>query len=149
MTYTYFYETTGMGWLFVSLAWYIFILIAGWKLFEKAGEPGWKSLIPIYGSYILYKISWKTSMFWVYLACVVVSGFMGASENSMLVTVGSLLSLASFILMIIQTHKLSKAFEHGAGYTIGLLLLRPVFILILGFGSAAYKGNPDINRQTS
>ncbi|NZA37287.1 DUF5684 domain-containing protein [Eubacterium callanderi] len=47
--------------------------------------------------------------------------------------------------MIIQTHKLSKAFGHGAGYTIGLLLLRPVFILILGFGSAEYKGNPEQN----
>ncbi|NZA37286.1 DUF5684 domain-containing protein [Eubacterium callanderi] len=95
MTYNYFYETTGMVGLLLALAWYVFILVAGWKLFEKAGEPGWKSLIPIYGSYILYKISWKTSMFWVYLACVVVGGFMGASENGALVSISSLLSLAS------------------------------------------------------
>lgn len=145
MTYNYFYETTGMVGLILALAWYVFILVAGWKLFEKAGEPGWKSLIPIYSTYILYKISWKTSMFWVYLACIVVGGFMGASENSALLTISSLLSLVSFILMIIQTYKLSKAFGHGGGYTVGLLLLRPVFILILGFGSAEYKGNPDQN----
>ena len=47
MTYNYFYETTGMVGLLLALAWYVFILVAGWKLFEKAGEPGWKSLIPV------------------------------------------------------------------------------------------------------
>jgi len=145
MSYNYFYETTGMVGLLLSLAWYVFILVAGWKLFEKAGEPGWKSLIPIYSSYILYKISWKTSMFWIYLACIVAGGFMGAFANSVLVSISSLFSLASFVLMIIQTYKLSKAFGHGGGYTVGLLLLRPIFILILGFGSAEYKGNPDQN----
>ena len=45
------------------LALYVITVIAYWQIFKKAGEKGWKSLIPLYNSYIMYKISWKTSMF--------------------------------------------------------------------------------------
>ncbi len=46
--------------------WYIIMVIANWKIFSKAGEAGWKSLIPILNYYIEFKISWKGSMFWIY-----------------------------------------------------------------------------------
>ena len=45
----------------VCLAYYIIKVIAHWRIFSKAGEPGWKSLIPIYNNYISYKIAWLSS----------------------------------------------------------------------------------------
>ena len=47
----------------------ILVIIACWKIFEKAGEPGWKSLIPIYNQYILYKVVGMKKWFWITL-CV-------------------------------------------------------------------------------
>ena len=40
----------------LEIIFYILVIIGQWKMFEKAGESGWKALIPIYNLYILYKI---------------------------------------------------------------------------------------------
>ena len=53
--------------LTVGIIYYILYIIAGWKLFEKAGEQGWKALIPIYNSYIYYKIVGMKKWFWAVL----------------------------------------------------------------------------------
>lgn len=49
--------------LIFALVWWILQIIANWNIFTKAGEAGWKSLIPIYGDYVSYKIAWQTSLF--------------------------------------------------------------------------------------
>ena len=51
MQFQYLYETTGLTGVVLSVVWYILILAAGWKMYEKANEPGWKSIIPIYNTY--------------------------------------------------------------------------------------------------
>lgn len=45
----------------------ILVIVAMWKIFKKAGEPGWKAIIPIYNNYILFKIVWDTKFFWISL----------------------------------------------------------------------------------
>lgn len=126
----------------IMLIVYVVYVIGMWKVFTKAGEEGWKAIIPIYNMYIMYKISWKTSMFWITLALAVVAGIFNA-----LVTVGaffavlsSLVSIAIIVISIIQLYKLSKAYGYGAGFTVGLIFLPFIFVLILGFGSAEYIG---------
>jgi len=52
----------------VALIYSVCYVIGSWKIFEKAGEAGWKSLIPLYDYYIRIKISWNTGMFWVGLS---------------------------------------------------------------------------------
>ena len=47
-----------------SIAFFILMIIANWKIFKKAGEPGWKSIIPIYNVYIMFKIVNMKSWFW-------------------------------------------------------------------------------------
>ena len=49
--------------------------------------------------------------------------------------------IAALVLKIIGDNKLSKSFGHGAGFTVGLVFLNPIFKLILGFGSSKYVGN--------
>lgn len=55
--------------------------------------------------------------------------------------------IAVFVIAIISLHKLSKAFGHGAGFTVGLVLLSPIFILILAFGSSQYVGNTTVTAE--
>ena len=104
----------------------VLTIIAQWKLFEKAGEAGWKCLIPIYSTVVLFRIA-GISPWWVlgYLA-VIIPG------------IGGLITLGITIYAMIM---LAKAFGKGAGFTVGLILLNTIFIMILGFSSSSYQLN--------
>lgn len=100
-------------------------IIGMWKMFTKAGEKGWKSIIPIYNVVILFKISGLSP--WLILAYfATVIPFVGW--------------IVTFCLTIYQSYKLSKSFGKDIGYTIGLILVTPIFYMILGLGNAEYVG---------
>lgn len=126
----------------LSLAVPILMIIATWKLFEKAGEPGWQALIPLYSTYVQYKITWKTSYFYLLLGClgtiliITLSDFLSA----LLLPLAFVAYAVTFFLNLISAHKLSTAFGHDIGFTLGLILLEPIFLMILGFGSSRYEG---------
>ncbi|MCR5624293.1 MAG: DUF5684 domain-containing protein [Lachnospiraceae bacterium] len=124
----------------ISLAISILYIIAEWKILSKAGEPGWKALIPIYNIYMQYKISWKGSVFWGILGLIVLEGILTGIGGIGLALSG-IIGIALFIISIMSLYYLSKSFGHGVGFTLGLLLLSPIFILILGLGSSRYVGN--------
>lgn len=71
-----FLEISTISAVIASLIFYIVLVIANWKIFTKAGEAGWKSIIPIYNGYILYKISWKTSVFWITVVLALIGGIL-------------------------------------------------------------------------
>lgn len=125
--------------LVVTVVWYLLQAVAYWKIFTKAGEAGWKSLIPVYNIYTQYKISWNTQMFLVVLATVLVGGFLN-SMDGIISIIGYILILVASVLNWIAAHKLSLAFGHGIGFTIGLILLNPIFMLILGLSGDQYQG---------
>ena len=52
--------------LLLNLVAVILMVIAEWKLFKKFGEKSWKSLVPYYNSYIMYKHSWCKKAFWIF-----------------------------------------------------------------------------------
>lgn len=132
--------------LIIFLVYYVLSVIAQWKIYTKAGEKGWKSLIPVYRQYVLFKITWNTSYFWMLMAFSVVvslcANFVNGKVNPpiILIIIGLLASLATLILHIKQCNKMSKAYGHGTGFTVGLVLLTPIFWLILGFDSSKYVG---------
>ena len=96
----------------------ILIIVGQWKIYEKAGEEGWKCLIPIYNIIVLLKIVGKP-WWWVLLMCI-------PGVN---------------IIFAIWSHNLlSKSFGKDEGFTIGLIFLPYVFYPILGFGKAKYLG---------
>src|SRR6267143_2234532 len=96
----------------------LLLIVAMWKVFTKAGQPGWASIIPIYNLYIWCKIVGRPG--W-----------------------GSLLMLIPFvniIVGIILCIDMAKSFGKGVGFGIGLALLGVIFVPILGFGNAQYQG---------
>src|SRR6476620_10999988 len=93
-------------------------IVAMWKVFTKAGEPDWASIIPIYNIYIWCKIVGRP-WWWILLM---------------------LIPLVNFIICIILCIDLAKSFGKGVGFGLGLALLGIIFFPILGFGSAQYQG---------
>ena len=131
----------------ILLIWLVINIVSLWRIFTKADEAGWKSIIPIYNSYVQYSITWNTKIFWVNIGLSIVSTIVSVIQNgnsSMILTlISTIISIASTVIFIIASHKLSKAFGHGVGFTVGLVLLNPIFMLILAFGSSEYEGIPD------
>ena len=68
-----------MSFFFIAVIWYVLCLISRWKVFDKAGIAGWKSLIPIYSDYCTFKIAWKTSFFWIVFVVGIISAFVSGS----------------------------------------------------------------------
>ena len=100
------------------LAILVFYIAAEWKIYEKAGQPGWACIIPFYNWYILLKIVGKP---WWWLFLILIPG-------------------VNLIFVIWTLNMLSKSFGKDEGFTVGLVLLGFVFIPILGFGDARYIG---------
>jgi hypothetical protein len=96
----------------------LLIIVAMWKVFTKAGQPGWASIIPIYNLYIWCKIVGRP-WWWILLM---------------------LIPFVNFIVAIILSIDLAKSFGKGVGFGLGLALLGFIFWPILGFGSAQYQG---------
>ena len=96
----------------------LLVIIAQWRIYEKAGQPGWAALIPIYNFYVLLKIVGKPGwwLIWVFVP------------------------LANVVVAIWITNLLSKSFGKDEVFTIMLLILPWVFYPILGFGNAQYIG---------
>ena len=120
----YSYSASGQGqapgplfWIFY-LAFTILMIAAWWKVFTKAGQPGWACIIPIYNLYVWCQIVGRP-WWWILLM---------------------LIPFVNFIILIILIIDLAKSFGKGVGFGIGLLLLAVIFFPILGFGSAQYQG---------
>lgn len=119
--------------LVVLLAVVVAQIVAMWKIFTKAGEEGWKAIIPVYNMITLFKIAGLSPLFiLVYLAAII--PFIGW--------------IAVFGMTVYLNYCLSKAFGKEVGFAIGLTLLGPIFYLILGFGKDEYIG-PQVGNGTS
>ena len=110
---------SSIGWL-IYIAIIVAVIAGWWKIFTKAGEAGWKSIIPVYNFIVILKIVGR-DWWWVLLM---------------------LIPFVGFIVWIIVALDLAKVFGRGTGFAIGLIFLTPIFTLILGFGSDTYKGAP-------
>lgn len=133
--------------LLVSIIFAVIGIVALWKVFTKAGEKGWKAIIPVLNGYTLYKISWKPLMYWVTLICGIAASvvYLLNPTSMVLLVIAVALMIIAAVLSIIAEVKLSKAFGHGAGFALGLIFLSPIFMLILAFGSSKYEGNGSQN----
>jgi hypothetical protein len=96
----------------------VVLIVAQWKIYEKAGEPGWACIIPIYNIIVLLKIVGKPT-WWIIMFFI---------------------PIANIIYAIWTINMLSKSFGKDEGFTVGLLLLGFIFYPILGFGDAKYLG---------
>ena len=124
--------------LLAYLAIYVVQVIGMWRVFEKAGKPGWAAIIPVYNFYVLCKIAGRPGWWWVLL----------------------LIPIVNIVIGFIVAVDAAKAFGKSAGYGIGLgvswlagifsfvatafavvlSILGAIFWLMLGFGDDAYIG---------
>jgi hypothetical protein len=89
-----------------------------WKVFDKAGKPGWAAIIPFYNQWVLMEVAGRPGWWFLLL----------------------LIPFVSIVIWIIVSLDVATSFGKGVGFGIGLWLLGFVFYLILGFGSATYVG---------
>lgn len=122
--------------LFVFLVLYV---LAYWFIFAKAGEPGWKALIPIYSTYTEFKLFWNTKIFAVYMILAVVSNLL-AWGGGTLAILSNLVSLGVMVIFVLTCVKMGQSFGKGPGFIVGLVLLNLIFLLILAFDSSRYLG---------
>jgi hypothetical protein len=113
------------GFGMILLAGYVVVLIGMWKVFTKAGQPGWAVLIPVYNIIVLLRVA-GLPWYWVFAVFLPIIPILGV--------------LAYMVLAVMCLHRISTRFGQGVGFTIGLTLLSPIFFLILGFGSSKYVG---------
>lgn len=111
----------------------IFIIIGQWKLFTKAGEEGWKSLIPFYNQYTLCKIV-GVSPWWILI--VVAIAWLGV----MIEPVAALGTVASIYFKVLLSISLARSFGKSDGFGIMTIFFSPICYLILAFGDSKYLG---------
>lgn len=103
----------------IYLAIIVLMVASQWKIFSKAGQPGWACLVPIYNIFVLLKIVGKPGWWFVLL----------------------LIPIVNFIILILMQIELAKAFGKDGGFAAGLILLPFVFLPMLAFGDAQYVKN--------
>lgn len=124
------------GFAIFFLIFIVLVIVGSMRVFKKAGKPQWAAIIPIYNTYVLLKIISKP-VWW--MVPLVVLPF-GAALLDLPGTVIGIINLIAIVFGIMATYYLAQAFGKGIGFTIGLVLLAPIFIMILGFGKATYRG---------
>ena len=102
----------------ISLAISILEIVAMWKIFTKAGKPGWAAIIPIYNIVVLFQIS---------------------GMNPLMILL-MFIPIANIIVTIMLCINLAKSFGKSGGFAVGLILLNAIFMPILAFSDAEYKG---------
>lgn len=95
----------------------IFVIVSAWKIFEKAGQPGWGIFIPIYNMYLLLVIAGKPG-WWLILY---------------------LIPLVNFVIGLIVAIDIAKNFDKDTAFGLGLFFLGFIFYPILAFGDARYQ----------
>ncbi|WP_145857740.1 DUF5684 domain-containing protein [Pedobacter suwonensis] len=118
------YESSGVaagiggGIAILYLAIIVVMIVGMWKVFEKAGKPGWAAIIPIYNLIILLEIVGKPMIWilWLIIPCV------------------------NVVFAIWLYNLVSKSFGKSEGFTVGMVIFPYIFWPILGFGDAKYLG---------
>jgi len=103
----------GIVFFLIWLAVLVFFVIVNWRIFTKAGEPGWAAIVPIYNVIVLLKIAGKP-WWWIFILWLIVPLFIAYID-------------------------LAHTFGKSTGFGVGLVLLSPIFFPILAFGSAQYQ----------
>ena len=106
----------------------LFMTVVLWKIYKKAGKPGWASLVPFYNQFVLAEITWGNGWYFLISFAVIIP------------YIGSFITIIFAILTYI---KLAKAFGKSDGFAVGLIFLNPIFLAILAFGKSQYMGIPN------
>lgn len=107
----------GAGVMMLYIALILISVIGMWKLFTKAGKPGWACIIPIYNMIVLLEIAGKP-IWWIILFFI---------------------PIVNVVISILMYVGIAERFGRGVGTALGLIFFPIIFMMILGFGSAEYQ----------
>ena len=107
----------GLAFMLVWLAIALVVIAGMWKVFVKAGKPGWAAIVPIYNMIVLLEIAGKPLWWFILL----------------------LVPVVNFIIIIMMSISIAARFGKGTGFALGLAFLAPIFYPVLGFGDARYN----------
>lgn len=112
---------------------WILTVIGRWKMFEKAGFEGWKSIIPFYNLYTHCQMV-GVNVWWVaiYFGVLILNGILGP-----LAIVGYLVMIYFYVLLAVST---AKSFGKDESYGVGIFFVPTIFYMILGFGKSEFVG---------
>ena len=96
----------------------LLMIAALWKIFVKAGEPGWAAIVPIYNAIVILK-SVGRPLWWIVLLFI---------------------PLVNLVVGFIVVFDLAKAFGKGSGFALGMIFLSPIFYPVLAWSDAKYQG---------
>ncbi len=114
----YSYYLGGPTAIFIVVVIFVIMIVSMWRVFTKAGKPGWACIVPIYNIIELLEIIGKP-IWWILLLFI---------------------PFVNIVFIIWIYNMLSKSFGKSEGFTVGLILLPIIFLPILGLGNAEYKG---------
>ena len=123
----------------ILLAYLAAVVIGEWICFQKAKQPGWASIVPIYSNYVLSKIATgKSTLFWVFTICGFTGGFLSAFQQ--LYAISVIISLATSIIGIVLTYKFFKSFGLSGTGAVLATLFPFIGTLVVAFGEYEYVG---------
>jgi hypothetical protein len=116
-------SSTFLSWfiplMIVGLAFAIFTVVVTWRVFTKAGKPGWAAIVPFYGTYVLLKLVGRPG-WWLVLLIV---------------------PIVNIVIVILVLIDLAHAFGKSGGFAVLLIFLQPIGMAILAFSrDAVYRG---------
>ncbi len=104
----------------IALAIGVVGIVAMWKVFTKAGKPGWASIVPIYNTLVLLEVIGRP-WWWILLMFI---------------------PIVNLVVIVIVYNDLAKAFGYGIGMTLALIFFPYIAMLVLAFGDSKYGGVP-------
>lgn len=111
-----YFQDLGLGFWIFYFALLIFMIVVQWKIFVKAGKPGWGCIIPIYNNLLQLQIAGRP---WWWILLFLIPG-------------------VNIVIGIIMIFNIANAFGKGIGFGFGMLFLPIIFYPILAFGDAEY-----------
>lgn len=97
----------------------VFYIIVNWKIFTKAGKPGWAALVPVYNVYVMLQIA-DLGAIYLLLLCL------------------PFINLYAIYKMYVG---LARNFGKSDGFGIAMIFFSPILLPVLAFGNATYNGN--------
>lgn len=114
--------------ILIILALGVVSIISMWKIFTKAGKPGWAAIIPVYNTVVMFQIAGVNPL-WLLLLI-----------GSFIPVVNFITSIVFLVISILVDIKLVKAFGKSGAFAVGLILLPLIFQCILAFDKSEYEG---------
>ena len=136
-----------LGYFGIAIAVMLWLItaLASWRVFVKAGVPGWKSLIPIYREYQLFRIAWDSKQFLIYAGIVIISGVMevlagDTNQFSVWGMAGAVIDLGVIYYEVMLKMYLARSFGRSRAFGLFLYFLEFLGMTSLGFGPYEYEG---------